>query len=158
MRRGRVLFCIFLIIVAAHAIRSALQWNFKAALFPLAVSTPLLILTAIELFRVITAKTETDQVPSVDLDFSSDVSPEVASCRVAIGFSWIVGFIAAVYLIGFPLTVPVFIFFYLRFQGGVTWVGAIAVTAITWAGFYLVFQRLVHIPFEPGALEVWFRP
>lgn len=155
MRKGSLLFCLFLILVAAFAIRSALQWNFKAALFPLSVSIPLLILAAIQLLQVIFAKAQTDKEAIVDLDFSSDVPPEVARRRVVTTFFWIAAFIVSVYLLGFPLTVPLFIFIYLKFQTEVSWLGTVAATAITWGGFYGLFQRLVHIQFEAGAIQSW---
>ena len=49
MHKGRVLFCVFLIFVATTAIYLALDWPFKAALFPLSVSIPLLLLAGIQL-------------------------------------------------------------------------------------------------------------
>jgi len=70
-------------------------------------------------------------------------------------FSWIIAFIVSVYLIGFPLTVPLFIFFYLKFQSEVSWLYTIAATAITWGFFYTLFQWLVHIQFESGAIQTW---
>ena len=155
MRKGRVLFCIFLIAVAAYAIHSALGWSFKTRLFPLSVSIPLLVLATIQLLQVIFGKGETNEGAGLDLDFSSDVPPEVARRRVINTFSWIIAFIVSVYLIGFPLTVPLFIFFYLKFQSEVSWLYTIAATAITWGVFYTLFQWLVHIQFEPGAIQTW---
>jgi len=155
MRKGSLLFCLFLIAVAGFAIRSALQWNFKAALFPLSVSIPLLILATIQLLQVIFAKGQTAKEAIVDLDFSSDVPPEVARRRVVTTFLWIAAFIVSVYLLGFPLTVPLFIFIYLKFQSEVSWLPTVAATAITWGGFYGLFQWLVHIQFEAGAIQTW---
>jgi hypothetical protein len=53
------------------------------------------------------------------------------------------------------LTVPLFIFCYLKFQSEVTWLPTIAATAITWIIFYGLFQWLVHIQFEPGVIQNW---
>jgi hypothetical protein len=155
MRKGRVLFCIFLIAVAAYAIHSALGWSFKTRLFPISVSIPLLALATIQLLQVIFGKGETDEGAGLDLDFSSDVPPDVARHRVINTFCWILGFIICVYLVGFPLTVPLFIFFYLKFQSNVSWLHSLAATAITWGIFYALFQWLVHIQFEPGAIQTW---
>jgi len=155
MRSGRVIFCIFLIAVSAYAILAARGWTFKASLFPLSVSIPLLVLATIHLFQAIFGKGETDEGSAVDLDFSNDVPPEVARDRVINSFSWIIAFIASVYLVGFPLTVPLFIFSYLKFQSEVGWLPTIAATAITWGCFYGLFQWLVHIQFEPGAIQIW---
>ena len=155
MHKGRVFFCVFLIAVAASAIYLALEWPFKAKLFPLAVSIPLLILAGIQLLQLLVGKEEIIESAAVDLEFSSDVPPEIERRRVTTAFSWIAGFILSVYLIGFPLTVPLFICFYLRFESGVGALPTIAATAITWVMFYALFQKLVHLQFEQGALQAW---
>ena len=133
----------------------ALDWPFKAALFPLSVSIPLLLLASIQLLQLIFGQTETNDSAAVDIEFSSDVPPEIERRRVTTAFCWIAGFILSVYLIGFPLTVPLFICFYLRFESAVGALPTVAATAITWAMFYALFQKLVHLQFEQGALQAW---
>ena len=155
MHKGRILFCVFLICVAAAAIYLALDWPFKAALFPLSVSIPLLILAATQLWQLIRSQEEMIESAAVDLEFSSDVPPEIERRRVITAFAWIAGFILSVYLIGFPLTVPLFICCYLRFESAIGALPTIAATAITWAMFYGLFQKLVHLQFEQGALQAW---
>ena len=55
-------------------------------------------------------------------------------------------------LLGFPLAVPLFIFAYLRVAGREPWLLSIALAAAAWGIFYLLFQRLLHFPFEAGLL------
>ena len=155
MHNGRMLFCVFLIFVASTAIYLSLEWPFNAALFPLSVSIPLLILASTQLWQLLLGKEETIESAAVDLEFSSDVPPEIERRRVIAAFSWIAGFILSVYLIGFPLTVPLFICCYLRFETGIGALATMAATAITWAIFYGLFQKLVHLQFERGALQAW---
>jgi hypothetical protein len=156
MRKGRILYCVFLLTIASYATYRASGWSFKTGLFPLAVSIPLLALVAIQLLQIIFGKPESASGAAVDVTFSSDVPLEVERRRVLGTFAWIVGFILSVYLIGFPLTVPLFIFTYLKFQSGVGWLPTLLATAITWACFYGLFQWLVHIQFEDGAIQTWF--
>jgi len=155
MHRGRIVFCVFLMVVTASAIYLALDWPFKAKLFPLSVSIPLFILAGIQLLHLLISKEEIIESAAVDLEFSSDVPPEIERRRVITAFSWIAGFILSVYLIGFPLTVPLFICFYLHFESGVGALPTIAATVITWAMFYGLFQKLVHLQFEQGAIQTW---
>jgi hypothetical protein len=155
MRKGRIFFSVFLITVAASAIYLALDWPFKAKLFPLSVSIPLLLLAGAQLVQLVRGKEEPVESAALDLEFSTDVPPELARRRVIAGFSWIVGFILGVYLIGFPLTVPVFIFIYLKFESGVGWIYTGVSTALTWLIFYGLFEKLVHLQFEEGALQGW---
>jgi hypothetical protein len=155
MRKGRLLFCVFLIAVAAYAIFAATAWSFKTKLFPLSVSIPLLLLAAVQLLSMILGKEQTNDGAAMDVDFSTDVPAEIARGRVINIFCWIVGFILLVYLLGFPWTVPLFIFVYLKFQSDVSWLYTSVVTAVTWGCFYLLFQSLVHIQFESGVIESW---
>ncbi|HEY3303861.1 MAG TPA: tripartite tricarboxylate transporter TctB family protein [Candidatus Binatia bacterium] len=155
MRKARVLFCLFLIAVAVYAIHSALRWTFKAALFPLAVSIPLLILAATQLLLDLFGKAATGGGPAVDLEFATDVPPDVARRRVIGIFLWIAGFILLVFLFGFPVAVPLFMFFFLILRGEVGWWQTIGLTAVAWGFFYVVFQRIVHLQFEDGLLQTW---
>ena len=155
MRKGNLFFCTFLIAVSAYAVLTATGWSFKTKLFPMAVGIPLLILLVIQLLLMIGGKEQTGESGAMDIDFTVDVPPEVARQRVLGMFGWIVGFIASVYLLGFPLTVPLFIFLYMKFQSNIGWLTTIALTLVTWGCFYLLFQSLVHIQFESGAIQTW---
>jgi hypothetical protein len=155
MHNGRIIYCVFLLCIAGYAIYQASGWSFKTALFPLAVSIPLLVLLTVHLVQMLFGKAETTSGAAVDVEFSSDVPPEIERRRVIGTFAWFIGFIVSVYLIGFPLTVPLFIFTYLKFQSGIGWLPAIVATAITWGCFYGLFQWLVHIQFADGAIQTW---
>lgn len=155
MDKGRVLFCIFLIGVAAYAIYAAAGWSFKTGFFPLAVSLPLLVLAVVQLLQEIYGRGDSARSAAVDLEFSSDVPQDIARRRVLTTFAWIAGFIFSVYLIGFPLTVPLFMFSYLKFQSEVTWARALTLTALAWLFFHGLFERVVRIQFEAGAIQTW---
>jgi hypothetical protein len=153
--KGHLYFSAFLVLVSGYAIIAASRWSFKTGFFPLAIAIPLLVLVLIHLYLELFGSSEISKGPAVETEFSDEVAPEVARHRVLVIFSWIAAFILLVYLIGFPLTVPLFIFCYLKFQSDVTWPNSIALTAITWGAFYALFQRLVHIQFEAGAIQSW---
>jgi hypothetical protein len=153
--KGHLYFSAFLLLVAGYAIFAASRWSFKTGFFPLAIAIPLLILVLVHLYLESFGAPEVSKGPAVDADFSGEVPDEIARRRVLTIFAWIAAFILCVYLIGFPLTVPLFIFFYLKVQSEVSWVHSVALTTITWGLFYLLFQRLVHIQFEAGAIQTW---
>jgi hypothetical protein len=135
--------------------RATVRWSFKTGFFPLAVAIPLLALVLLHLYLEFFGAAEVTKGPAVDADFSGEVPDGVARRRVITIFSCIAGFILAVYLMGFPLTVPLFMFLYLKFQSEASWFYSLALTAITWVLFYLLFQKLVHIQFETGAIQIW---
>ena len=155
MRKGRVLFSLFIIAVGAYAACAAMGWKFKAALFPLSVSIPLVILVTVQLLLEIFSKGETSEGPAVDLELSADVPPAVARHRTIGAFLWVAGFILVVYLAGFPLAVPIFIFSYLSLQGRVGLPLSVGLTAVAWLFFYGLFQWTLHLPFEDGLIQTW---
>jgi len=153
--KGHLYFGTFLILVSGYAIFAASQWSFKTGFFPLAVAIPLLGLTLLHFYLELFGAPERNKGPAVEAEFSNEVPPEVARRRVITMFSWMAAFILAVYLVGFPLTVPLFVFLFLKFQSEVSWAKSIALTGITWMLFYGLFQWLVRIQFEAGAIQSW---
>ena len=153
--RARALFALFFAAVAAYAALSAIHWPFKAALFPLAMGIPLLLLALAQLFLDLRGKVEASDGPAMDLAFSADVPPEVARRRTVAIFAWIAGFILLVLLLGFPVAVPLFMFSYLTLQSSAGWWLSLALTAAAWGFFHGLFERLLRLPFEPGWVQTW---
>lgn len=156
--RGHIVFSVCIILIGAYVIYSASHWSFKTGFFPLAVAIPLVILALLHLFLQLFGAPETAGGPAVETEFSNEVAPEVARRRVTAIFSWIAGFILLVYLVGFPLAVPLFIFLYLKFYSQESWLSSLALTAAAWGFFYVVFQRVVRLQFEDGVVQTWLGP
>ena len=152
-QKGHLYFSLFLLVVSGYAIYAASGWSFKTGFFPLAIAVPLLGLVLLHMYLEAWGPAEVSKGPAVEADFSGDVPDAVARRRVITIFAWIAGFILSVYLIGFPLTVPLFIVSYLRLESRVSWSFSLALTALTWIFFYFMFQRLVHIQFEAGVIQ-----
>jgi hypothetical protein len=151
----RSLFSLLLMAVAGYAVVSARHWSFKAALFPLATAIPLFVLAGTQLILELFGGQETTSGPAVELELSTDVDPVVRRKRVAGILAWIAGFILLVFLVGFPLAVPVFIFSFLSLQSRVGWWLSLTLTAAAWGIFYFLFQRLLNVQFEAGAIQTW---
>ena len=154
-KKGHLYFSAFLILISGYAIFSALGWSFKTKLFPLATAIPLLLLVLLHLYLEFFGAPEVNKGPAVEAEFSTEVSDRDTRRRAFTIFAWIAAFILLVYLIGFPLTVPLFIFCFLKFPSEAGWLQSILLTVCTWGFFYLLFQRLVHIQFESGAIQSW---
>ncbi|MGH7770424.1 MAG: tripartite tricarboxylate transporter TctB family protein [Candidatus Binatia bacterium] len=153
--KGHVVFSLFLIIVGSYVVYAASRWTFKTGFFPLAVAIPLIILALAHLLLVIFGPPEKTGGPAVETEFSQETPPDVARRRALAIFSWIAGFIALVYLAGFPIAVPLFCFFFLKVQSQVNWLRSIALTAGAWGFFYVLFQRVVRLQFEEGLIQTW---
>jgi hypothetical protein len=137
---GAVVFSAGLAAAAAYAVFTALRWPAKAALFPLVMGIPLLVLALAQMIIDLRAPPPRPEGP-----------PRSGPAALAI-LAWMTGFIALVLLIGFPLAVPLLIFAYLRVAGREPWALSIALAAAAWGIFHLLFQRLLHFPFEAGLL------
>ncbi len=153
--KGHIVFSLFLVVIASYVVFMASRWSFKTGFFPLAVAIPLILLALAHLFLEFFGAPEKAGGPAVDAEFSNEVPPEVTRRRVFSIFSWIAGFILLVFLVGFPVAVPLFVFSYLKLQSEATWLRSIALTAIAWGFFHAVFQRLVSLQFESGVIQTW---
>ena len=136
---GAALFSAALAAIAAYAVYTALKWPPKAALFPLTMGIPLLVLGLVQtLFDL------RDAAPG-----EGDASVRRRTLAV---FAWMASFIALVLLVGFPIAVPLFVFSYLALESGEGWALSVGLAAAAWGFFHLVFERLLHFPFEAGLL------
>jgi len=136
---GAAIFSAGLAMVAAYAVLTALRWPSKAALFPLVMGIPLLVLAMAQMV----------------IDWRGVRAPADAprDTRAAVSvLAWMTSFIALVFLLGFPLAVPIFIFGYLVIAGREPWFLSLALALVAWGAFYLLFQRLLHFPFDSGWL------
>jgi len=91
---------------------------------------------------------------AAEAEFSNEVPPEVGRRRAIATFSWIAGFVLLVYLLSFPVAVPLFIFLYLRLQSKVSWPLSVVITGLTWGFFHALFERLIRLQFEPGWVQI----
>ena len=140
---GAAFFSLALAVVAAHAVYTALRWPPKAALFPLTMGIPLLVLALAQTL--------------VELrDPATPVQPPGARAKTFTVFAWMATFIMLVLLAGFPIAVPLFVFSYLVMESREGAGLSIALAAVAWGVFHLLFERLLHFPFEAGLIGSWF--
>jgi len=141
---GAVLFSVGLAALAAYAVYAALRWPPKAAFFPLVMGIPLLVLAVAQVI--------------LELRAAPGAAESAGEGRRALAvFAWMGGFIALVLFGGFAAAVPISVFLYLRLDSREGWLLSGALAAAAWGFFHLVFQRLLHFPFEAGLITDWFQ-
>ena len=138
---GAALFSLGLALVAAFAVYTALRWPPKAALFPLTMGIPLLVLA----------------VAQTIVELRDNPTPGGAQRPVLAVFAWMAGFIVLVVLAGFPIAVPLFVFFYLVLESRERLILSIVLATAAWGAFHLLFERLLHFPFDSGLMGNWFQ-
>jgi hypothetical protein len=162
--KARAAFSLFVAALAAYAVVSAWSWPMKAALFPLVMGIPLLALALAQLVLDLRGKACPELVEgaeaaeggaAMELAPSTDVAPELARRRTVATFAWMAAFVVLVFLVGFSLTVPLFMFSYLMLQSAAGWWRSLALTAAAWGFFYGLFERLLRLPFGAGMIQTW---
>lgn len=137
---GGVLFSLGLAAVAAYTVIAAWAWPLKAALFPLVMGIPLFVLAVTQFF----------------LELRAPEPPAEGERRKTLAtFAWMAAFVVLVLLVGFPTTVPLFVFSYLMVQGSAGWGLSVALTAAAWGFFHVLFERLLRFPFDDGLVRAW---
>ena len=136
---GAAIFSLGLAALAAFACYKALSWPPKAALFPLVMGIPLLVIA----------------VAQVIVDLRQPPAAGEEWRRGVVVFIWMAVFIALVLLAGFPIAVPIFVFAYLLLESRESWGLALTLAAAAWGFFHLLFERLLHFPFEAGLIRDW---
>ena len=140
---GAAVFAFGLAVLAGYAVYAALRWPPKAALFPLTMGIPLLVLALAQIFLELRSPPSHAQGPDTVR-------------RVVTLFGWMGAFIVLVLLAGFPTAVPLFVFSYLAIASREGWGISLALAAAAWGLFHLLFERLLHFPFDAGLIRDWF--
>lgn len=129
----------------------------QARLYPWAIGIPMVILALVQVIldlRGYKAKETLDGAP-VDFQFTQTIEPALARKRAITMFSWLLGFFLLVWLLGFEYGIPLMVFGYLKFQSNESWVLSIILTVLAFVFFWLLFVKLLTLPFPQGLIFTW---
>jgi putative tricarboxylic transport membrane protein len=152
----RVLFTICVIVLLALALWQSRNFGVRAGLFPWVIGTPTLVLALFQLAKDLRGKRKVNG-PQFEAVAAVEVSSEVATRRTLIIIGWIVGFFVAIWLLGFSYAVPLTMALYLKLAGREKWPLIAIMTLCTWVVFYLLFERMLNVPFPDGLLFDLYR-
>ncbi len=145
----------FLLLAFFGLVYTAAQWQYQARLFPWVIGIPVLFLCVIQLgmdlFSTSDGK-EDDLTGLMDLPVDRGVPVSVVVSRAANIFGWIMGFFLVIWLVGFIITVPLFVFFYLKVQAKESLTVSIVYTLGILVFLLGLFHYVLHIPWPSGVI------
>jgi hypothetical protein len=155
--RGPAIFSLCALIFFIVFVYQAQDWRMQARLYPWTIGIPMLILAFVQVvldLKGYKAK-ETSEGAPVDFQFTKTIEPAVARKRAITMFSWLFGFFLLVWLLGFEYGIPLMVFGYLKIQSNESWVLSIILTVLAFVFFWILFVKLLTLPFPQGLIFTW---
>ena len=152
-------FSFLVLVFFCYLVWEAGEWRLQARLYPWAIGIPMILLAVINIVQELRGPKEEGESASnnapADFQLTQTVDWAVAARRTANILSWIVGFMAGIWLIGFSITVAGMTFGYLKIQSKEGWLMSLILTASAWLIYYVVFERTLLLPFPEGQVFRW---
>jgi hypothetical protein len=128
------------------------QYPPVSRMFPVMVAWSMIVLTTLDLAS--RTQTRVGQAITYWLNPASTGTHAKASHSAAelSAMIWLVGFVAALVLLGILCAIPLFVFASVRWRGQRSYVVSLAVAAITTLCIWLMFARLLRIELYTGIL------
>ena len=152
----RTLFSLLVLVFFGYLVWEAQEWRLQARLYPLAIGIPMIFLAVINIVQELRGrKKEAASNTPVDFQLTQTVEPAVAVRRTLNMLSWIVGFLAGIWVLGFSITIAGMTFGFLKIQNKEGWRMSLVLTASAWLVYYVVFERTLLLPFPEGQVFRW---
>ncbi|MGH7826709.1 MAG: tripartite tricarboxylate transporter TctB family protein [Candidatus Binatia bacterium] len=147
----------FLAVIAAGVVTAA-RWRWDTRLFPWAVGVPALILALWQLvsdFKGAKSGTGAGReayTGIMDVPVDTNVPRDGMAPRTINAMAWIAGFVFGIWLLGFLLTIPIFVFLYLKTEAQAANSTALVLSGCTVLFIWGVFDSLMNLAWPEAAL------
>jgi hypothetical protein len=147
------------------------QWSFAARIVPQIVGTLALVSALLSALNAMFRRTvpapslgmaeraQARVAARIHMDLASETSHLPAGTvvrRAAAFFAWFLAFMATMAVIGLIPTVPVFVIAYMRSENREPWTLVLMQAVGLTAFVYVVFHRLLTVPWPETVLGTWF--
>lgn len=153
---------LFFTIAFGTAVFTAAQWFGPTRLFPWAIGIPALVLAVCQLvmdLRDSKKAGDGDERPTpriLDIALDQDIPADVARRGTAVALAWILFFLLSIWLAGFLIATPVFVFLYLRYRAAARTGVAAAICGLTLLFVWGLFDQIMHTSWpEPLLLSLF---
>ena len=149
------LFTLILLLLMVGLVVTAKQWQYQARLFPWTIGIPTMLLCFLQLgMDLFRSKNEGEEAAGImDLPVDRSVPVAVVIRRAVNIFGWIFGLFLSIWIIGFILSVPLFLLLYLSVQAGESWKISVSYTVVMLVFMVGVFEMVLHIPWPEGLIN-----
>jgi hypothetical protein len=164
------LFTMAFIAVIGMLVAIALPWHFSAKLVPLVVGSIALTVAILSLFNDMCRKPATARAGGMADDAQREVSETIHMDltsdtghlplrtiveRALRFFGYLVAFMGVMAVIGLIPTVAIFVIVFMRLEGPERWPLVLTYSAVLTGAIFLVFDRLMSIPWPPTLLGTY---
>jgi TctA family transporter len=152
--RPQAWFCGFVVLLFAWGLIDGLQHSFLGAVYPVGICITMLPI-AIHMFYV-SAKNKTEHAANYDYEVEGDHAGREGVPSLGYYLMWLAGFIAAVMLIGFWLSIIGFFLSFLRVHSDASWTRILTMTGCG-VGFITALSWIMVLDFPGGVLQYYVR-
>jgi hypothetical protein len=150
---------LFFVGVITTWVVTAAGFNWDTRLFPWAVGLPALALALRQLHadwqgaRAKSEQGEQEPYPGVlDIAVDRNIPPEEIFRHTITTANWIVAFACGIWFLGFLLSIPLFIFFYLVSEAKAPKLSALIVAGLSILFVWVLFDQTMHLAWPEAAL------
>jgi TctA family transporter len=145
------LFSFGMVVVFGSALWTSLDWPPRARIFPYTIFGPLLVVSIINFVKDLRRRPWTETIEQAIGEANLDEASFRRRTREIL--IWVLGFFLALWLLGFPLGIPLATFIYLKVAPREGWLTSLVVTAGAWAFIVGVFGYFLDFIFPDPALS-----
>jgi hypothetical protein len=141
----------------AAALWSATGWRFSARLMPQTAAAAGLLVIACASLAALVARLQGRPMLAAKTAYEltgafGELAETTVYGRLFVEILWLSGLLAGVLLIGLMPAMGLYMFLYMATAGKSPWPIALLITVSLWIGFYLLFVKLLHVPWPPSFL------
>jgi len=150
---------LFFTAVIALLVGTALRLDWDTRLFPWAIGIPALALAVRQLlvdWRGAGTNAEQGEATRyagvLDIPVDRSISPQEMLRHTVKTAYWILAFAFGIWFLGFLVSIPLFVFFYLVNEAQASKLAGLIVAGLTFLFVWAVFDRLMHLAWPEAAL------
>ena len=141
---------LFFVAVIGTAVATSNQWDWDTRLFPLVVGIPALFMAVCQVVVDLTSSQESDRsngAPTtqiLDIPTDQSIPREVVMRRTVASLGWILSFTFSIWLVGFLIGAPLFVFFYLWYEANARVRVSAGIAGLTTIFIWGLFDQIMH--------------